>query len=142
MDLADQSRNVSGRRRVVAEIGRDDVGGEVDEVFARGVRHDRAFSKTSAQMGSDSIASRKYAREQAELLLNMRGMLAQRQERRRFIFGAVQSQVEKPTTVTVGGRDAHAARRSRQSASCLPASAPRSSRRNRANRPCRRPRLI
>src|SRR5262249_37323196 len=72
--------------------------------------------KSSAQTGSDSIASRKYAREQAELLLNMRGMLAQRQERRRFIFGAVQSQVEKPTTVTDGGRDAHATHPSRQTA--------------------------
>src|ERR1700733_7360740 len=36
------------------------------------------------------------------------------------------------------GRDARAVRRSRQTASCLRAFAPRSSRRNTTNRPCRR----
>ena len=44
--------------------------------------------------------------------------------------------------LTPAGRDARATRRSTQSASCPPASAPRSNHRNRANRPCRRRRPI
>jgi hypothetical protein len=57
MDLADQRRNFGGRCRVVAEIGGDDVGSEVDEVLSGGIRHGRAFSKIfQAKIGPDSIA--------------------------------------------------------------------------------------
>ena len=34
VNLADQARDFRGRRRIVGEIGRDDIGGEIDEILA------------------------------------------------------------------------------------------------------------
>ena len=45
VNLADQVRDFGRRRRIVAEIGRHDVRGQIDEALAGGIRHEPSLSR-------------------------------------------------------------------------------------------------
>src|SRR5215218_6446021 len=63
MDLADEVRDFRGLGRIVAEIGRYDIGGQFDGRLAGGIGHGSTFwnrERVTRIQGSDSIRSRLY----------------------------------------------------------------------------------
>src|SRR3979411_969843 len=127
MNLADEVGNFRSRRRIVTQIGRYDIGSQVDEILARALGH----GLEPFNVGSDSIPQRQYACGCIPLLVEYERITAH-VTRTTVTF---KETLRQSIPISNGGRGAHAARRWTRTASCLPASGLRLSRRNTANRP-------
>src|SRR5260370_32007025 len=139
MNVDGQVRNFRCLGRIVAEIGRYDTGGEFNWRLAGGIGHGSTFPRIAdGPRDSDSIRPVYTLRNLARLdeYERIAGNLT-----RTTVFYFQNGFCCKYCPLRGADRGASAIRRSRQSASCLPAFAPRSNRRNRANRPSLRQRL-